>query len=245
MRKTKIILAIVPLLMAALVARSQDTVVRMSDDLRLANVPKAERPIHPLTDLDKLKDTLQTWEFHLSMGSSFLTGNRGSASLFGITPSVIYRPNDRLTIKATASAFNSYTLSPGGYSLHGRSPRNLAPLRNPGPAAAGTLGVSASWKVNDRLWIAASLMHAGGQLSSAALVNPWLLHDGHVDLDATAFSAALRYKIGDDNFLDLYMTVIDDRTGAMLPLMMGAPFSGSLSDPFGIHHGFYGTFSDY
>ncbi len=57
-------------------------------------------------------------------------------------------------------------------------------------------------------------------------------------LDATAFSAAMRYRIGESSFLDIHLTVIDDRTGAFTPMLFGAPFGGYYGDP--LFSPFYG-----
>ena len=214
------------LLLLPLSASAQvDTVVSASDDIIVTGVPSSVRPMHPLTDKSKLvDDTLQRWEFHLSMGSSIVGTSFSSASLFGITPSIIYRPNDRLKIKASMTALDSYTIATNGYRIRGNEPRSLAPVRYPG-STAGAFNVSASYRVNDRLWIAASLMHVIGGLAAGTLLNPWFVNDSPVPLDATAFSAAMRYRIGEDNYIDIHMSFIDDRTGAMLPFMFGTPFS--------------------
>lgn len=189
-------------------------------------LPKADRPIHVLTDTSALMDTTQTWEFHLSMGSSVVGGTFGSASMFGVTPSVIYRPNDRLKVRASLTAIDSWSLSHGNYSVRGYRPNSVTPYRNPGSVAAA-MSLAASYKVNDRLWIAASLIHINGGIESAALVNPWFMGDFPVMLNATAFSAAMRYRLGNDSFLDIHMTIIDDRTGALGPLLFGGPYGSS------------------
>ena len=200
-------------------------------------LPKAERPIHLLTDTSALMDTTQTWEFHLSMGSAVVGSSFGSASLFGVTPSVIYRPNDRLKVSASVTAIDSWSLSHGNYSIRGYRPNSVTPYRNPGSVAAA-MSLAASYRVNDRLWIAASLIHINGGIESAALVNPWFMGDYPVLLNATAFSAAMRYRLGNDSFLDIHMTIIDDRTGALGPLLFGGPYGSSYyyrSTTFGGH----------
>ncbi len=122
---------------------------------------------------------------------------------------------------------NSFSFGADSYTFRGSNPRSLVPLRNYN-AAAAALEVAASYKVNDRLWVAASLLHIGGGLASGIIINPWMLGNRPVMLDATAFSAAMRYRIGEDNYLDLQMTIIDDRTGAFGPLFFGAPYGSPL-----------------
>lgn len=216
--------------MVHVASAQNDSIVSSSGDITVAPMPASSRPMHRLDDISKIaSDTLERWEFHVSMGTAITGSRHSSASLFGISPSVIYRPSERFTVKASASLLNSYSLSPGGYTLHGRVPRSMAPLRNPTGVAASA-SVSAIYKVNDRLMLGASLYHVGGDLASGAVFNPWFYGDMPLNLNATAFSAAMRYRIGDDNFLDIHMTFVDDRTGALTPYMLGYPY--------GSFHGF-------
>ena len=194
-----------------------DSIVNMSDDLSLL----------PPKSIRSQADTLQKWEYHLSMGGAVVGSSFGSASLYGIKPTVIFKPNDKLKVSASASLLNSFSFGADSYTFRGSNPRSLVPLRNYN-AAAAALEVAASYKVNDRLWVAASLLHIGGGLASGIIINPWMLGNRPVMLDATAFSAAMRYRIGEDNYLDLQMTIIDDRTGAFGPLFFGAPYGSPL-----------------
>ncbi|MBR4715967.1 MAG: hypothetical protein IKP34_07295 [Bacteroidales bacterium] len=212
------------LLLAALFATAPftasaqtDSIVSMSDDLSLL----------PPKSIRSQADTLQKWEYHLSMGGAVVGSSFGSASLYGIKPTVIFKPNDKLKVSASASLLNSFSFGASSYTLRGSNPRSLAPLRNYN-AAAAALEVAATYKVNDRLWVAASLLHIGGGLASGVIINPWMLGNSPVMLDATAFSAAMRYRIGKDNYLDLQMTIIDDRTGAFGPLFFGGPYGSTM-----------------
>ncbi len=222
------------LVLPALRAQVDDTIV--SSDSRLV---ASDRPMHLLADKSRLLDTLDPWEFHLSMGTAWVGSSFSAASVFGIKPTVIYRPNNRWTIKGSLSALSSYSLTgPNGYRLQGYTPRSLAPLRYPGGALAASVQLSAAYRVSDRLWIAASFMHLGGDLVAEAAMNPWLQSDRPIPLNANAFTASMRYRIGDDSYLHLHMTFIDDRTGALGPLLFGGPY-GSLyyhdATTFGSH----------
>ena len=197
---------------------AQDTIDLREGESYLLGGPRRQ----PIAEAD----TLKKWDFHLSMGSAMTVGNGTSASLFGISPSVEFRPNERLKVTATATLLNSYALMPAGYHLRGQEPRNLAPLRNPrGSAAMGALQVSASYRVNERLWVAASLTRVAGDLASGTLINPWLVGNRPLTLDATAMTASMRYRFKNDSFLDIHMTFIDDRNGALGPLLIGSPYS--------------------
>ena len=205
-----------------------DTVVAATGDLSVGEVPSSVRPMHTLTDLSKLTaDSIKKWDFHLSMGSSFIGGTYSSASLFGITPSLTYHPGDRLTVKASASALNSYSFMQSGYRLRGQELRNMAPVRDPG-AVAYSASIAATYKIGDRLWIGAAVRHFGGSLATGAILDPWYSlammrgwDNGPVDLNATTFTAAMRYRIGKESYLDIHMTYIDDRTGALTPYYLG------------------------
>lgn len=200
----------------AVAVAQEDTIVSHSGDLSLS-VPSSERSMHPLADKSSLTgDTLKRWEYSIAMGAAYVGGTYTSASVFGITPTILFRPNDRLKIKASFTGIDSYSLLPNGYNVGGSEVRNLAPVRNHSNTAVG-VNVAASYKINERLTIAASLMHLSGQLASASIVNPWIMSRGPIGINATAFSAAMRYRIGDDSFLDLHMTIIDDRTGILGP----------------------------
>ncbi len=200
----------------------------------------AERPVHALTDTSRLTDN-KRWDFHLSMGTALAGSRFGSASVFSVTPSVIYRPNDKLTVHASASALNSYTLAPNGYRIEGVRPRSYAPLRHPSAAVAGAVNLAMTYRVNERLWLGASLFHMGGQMASDALMNPFLPPATMMDMNLTAFTASLRYKLREDSFLDMHMTVINDPTGALGPLYYGSLYGGLYGAPYGgIYGGPYG-----
>lgn len=221
----------------ALQAQVDDTIVSYDDRLAIAS----DRPMHPLSDKSRLLDTVEPWQFHLSMGTALVGNSYSSASLFGISPSVVYQPNPRLRVKASLSALSSYSLAgPAGYSVRGYTPRSLAPLRYPANALAASLQLSAAYKLSDRLWIAASFLHMGGSLAAAAALNPWLSSDRPIPLNASAFTAAMRYRLSDDSYLHLHMTIIDDRTGALGPLLFGSPYGSPFyydALTFGPHYG--------
>ena len=226
MRRKNILILTVLVLMPLLSQSQNDSVVSHSDGL-VISVPSAAST----TQAAYPSDSLNRWDFHLSLGSGIMGGSYSSASYLGVTPSLVFRPTDRLKITASATILDSYSLSGGNYYIRGREPRSLAPLRN--PARAASVSVAVSYRVNDRLWVAASLHTLGGMLANGALVNPWLAGTPPMDLDATAFSASMRYRMGDNSFLDLHMTLIEDRTGALGPLLFANPYSGFYGPAYG------------
>jgi len=218
--------------MPSVVRSQQDSIVSYSDNLTFTTPAS-------LRSVGGYGDSLQPVEVHLSLGSTVVGGKWGSASAFGVTPSIVFRPNERLAVRASLTTMNSYSLMPSGYALRGREQRSLAPVRNYNGAAVA-LNVAAAYKVNDRLWVAGSLMHVVGGLASAALVNPWLAADMPMMLDATAFSASMRYRVGEKSYLDLHLMVARDRTGALGPLMYGNPWGGYC----GAFNPYYGSLLD-
>ena len=170
-------------------------------------------------------ETAKPFDIHLSMGSSYIYNRSSSAVLYSVAPSVDFRPNDKLTVSASLLSVESFSTSSNAGSPRGGQPRSLAPYRNP-RAVAMAAAVAASYKVSDRLWIGASYVHIGGELASSALVNPWYGDGRGVGLNATAFSAAARYRIGERSFVDFHVSILDDRAGTLVPLFFGAPYGG-------------------
>lgn len=212
--KKRIVTYFAAVLFPVVMMAQQDSIVSMS-----SNLSQTMAVCH---------DTLPKWEFHCSMGSDFVGSSRGNAIGFSVSPSVVYRPNDLLTIKANMTGFDSYNFGDAGRYLR-REPRNLAPYRDRG-SVAGSVALSATYKVTDRLWIAASYMHLGGEVASGILVNPWLASPMPMLLDANAFSASLHYRFSDKSYIDIHFTHIEDRTGALTPLLFDNYY-------YGTHHG--------
>lgn len=215
-------------------AQQTDSIVGASSDLVLPMM----RPMVCKQQVGN--DTLPKTEFHLSMGTAIVGNRYNSASVFGITPQFVYRPNDRLTVKGSLSLINSYSLYGGNSAsyVRGHQPRDLAPRRNPGGEMAGAIDVAATYRVNDNLIIGASIFHIGGQLASSTLVNPWCPPVSPIELNATAVTAAMRYKFKNDSYLDFRATFINDRTGAFGPLFFGGPYGSPMyydATTFGSH----------
>lgn len=205
--KKRIVLLFAAVFLPAIMMAQQDSIVSMSDNLHNA--------------ITKSMDTVQKWEFHATLGSSIVGGSLGTASVFSVNPTIVYRPNKRLTVKASATGFDSYCFPDAGAHFRGREARSLAPYRDRG-SVAGAVSVSASYKVTDRLWVAASYMHLGGEVATGAVLCPWMATPMPVTLDANAFSASLRYRFGEKSFIDIHFTHIDDRAGTLAPMLFDA-----------------------
>lgn len=155
-----------------------------------------------------------------------LTLEAGVGSFFGkgyaftgVAPEVRYHFNDRFSLSAGMKLTEGFGLGMD-YGINARGGRNLAPRRS------GTrlyqAYISGEYQVNERLWIAASLLHIGGTVDFV----PWYgMTDGTVS--ATALSAELRYKTRRGNMLVFHLSYINDNGGIMAPYL----YSPYLNDP--------------
>jgi len=218
MKRIVILLALV--VGMTLTAEGQnDTIVTYGADLEVApsllGAEKSETGVEV--------DTLKRFDVGMWVGGGVSASNAASAFFTGVSPRVVFRPSERLTIKASGTLLDSYSLTGGDYGVRGREVRSLAPYRNV-DHVAGMLDLSVTYKVNERLWVAASLLRWSGRLAGGMSWNPWFNNLMAMELDATAFSAAVRYKTKNGNYLDFHMTVVDDRAGTLMPLMLGYPY---------------------
>ncbi len=193
-------------------------------------LPPSVRPLRPVEDYGRLLDTVEPLQFHIAFGTGINASSYASASYFSVTPSLTYRPNDRLSVTGSVTLLRSVTLAPDGYRVRGYEPHSMAPYRNPA-AVAYQATVSASYKVNERLWLAASLQHINGPLAAGMPLNFWMVNDRPLYLDATSFSAAMRYRFNNDSFIDIYLNVINDRAGTLMPSLYD-PYCSSIHTPY-------------
>lgn len=161
------------------------------------------------------RDTIvPRWEPHISVTTGFVGSSYGDNRLYtSIAPSVTFRPTKRLSFVGGIGMMNDLGMDPH-YLVH--PVRSLAPLRSSnGGTGLVSAYVGAEYQVNDRLWLAASLYHLGGQYA------PFFgcANGSAVDVSATALSAEAAYRFSDNNYLRLSFTVVRDHTG-MLPYMM-------------------------
>lgn len=177
---------------------------------------------------EPLHDSVKRWDCHVALGTGISVGNGITVAYLGVAPEIEYHPSDRFTLVAGFSALNS--TDPSRFYLHGNEPRSLAPRKN--SSLALSVYMAAEYQVNDRLWLAASLFHQGGQLLMPAGFGWWgFVPNGlPLDLDRTGFSAHLRYRIGDDNYLNVHMSIIRDRSS--LPLFYPSYYGFNDCIPF-------------
>ena len=146
------------------------------------------------------------WRFHLSTGVTAAAGYGHTQSLGWTAPSVTYHANDRLTVSGGFAAAGSL-MPVGGYALHGRGERSLAPRRE--GTRAGALWASATYHPNDRLWVWGSVAHVTGYAQPL-----WL--DGALPIEATAISGGVEYALGNGRLIGVPFHFVHDHYGTLL-----------------------------
>lgn len=162
-------------------------------------------------------DSVSQWSGSVRMGSSVVSGLHGETfGYMSFAPTLNYKATDRVTVKAGFSAVSS--LSTNGYALRGLEPRSLAP-RKPTTTAVG-MYVAGQYQVNDRLWLAASVFHIGGEY-----YHPWLSGHGTLPLNATGVAADMSYRLGNRSYIDVHFSYIKDEAGSLCPLLLSPYYS--------------------
>lgn len=185
--------------------------------------------------------TPRKYEVHGTVGTGVEIGRGYATTYLAASPRVDYHPNDKLTLTVGFSVMG--TMDPNRFMLRGNQPRSLTPRKNGNASAAIAAYIAAQYQVNDRLWVAASLFHAGGQMIMPTTFTPWGYIPGGwtADINLTAFSAAMRWKVGDDTYINLQCQIIRDGTGQLWPYYT-SPFYNSYMYGFGGNWLPYGGF---
>ena len=166
------------------------------------------------------------WRFHLSTGVTAAAGYGHTQSLGWTAPSVTYHANDRLTVSGGFAAAGSL-MPVGGYALHGRGERSLAPRRE--GTRAGALWASATYHPNDRLWVWGSVAHVTGYAQPL-----WL--DGALPIEATAISGGVEYALGNCSLIGMHFHFVHDHYGTLLH----PPYGHAWYGPYTPHLEIYG-----
>lgn len=166
------------------------------------------------------------YEFHGSVGTGVEIGNGHATTYLSASPRVDFHPNDRLTLSMGFSVLG--TMDPNRYLLRGNQPRSLIPRRNNNANAAIAAYVAGKYQVNGHLWIAASLIHARGEMIMPTTFTPWGFIPGGwtADVNLTAFSAAMLWKLNDDISIHIQCQIIRDGSGQLWPYYT-SPFYNS------------------
>lgn len=122
-----------------------------------------------------------------------------------------YTFNDKWTVTGGFMVYNEWNQN--HYMIQGRSPRSYAPRKNNSSLIALNAGVQ--YNFNDRLSLAFSIYHLGGEMI------PWWMPTTSVpfNVSVTGFSAELQYKLRNDSYLNFYLSFYRDNLGTMgIPL---------------------------
>ena len=187
----------------------------------------AQRTYNPDRPLREIKDSVKApkWEPHLSVSMGFLGSSYGDNRLFtSVAPSLSYRPNDRWLVSA-----GFRITSDMGFPFV-QNNRDLAPYKREGGTGLASAHVAAEYRVNDNLWLAASVYHIGGKYAPFCV----FAQGSTLDVSATAISAAAALRFNDDNYLRLSFTMIHDHYGT-LPYMYFDSWMHSGFSPWGMY----------
>lgn len=155
------------------------------------------------------------WDFHLSTGTSFVSGWGKSIAFLWTAPSVEYRANDRLTIRGGFAYAGSLL---NGYQLQGYT-YNYAPRRNGTRLAAAK--VEADYWVNDRLNIWASVTRIGGWHEPL-----WTPRGEALGVDVTMVSGGFSYELSNSSLLEMHFHFVHDHYGNSALGLLGHPYYG-------------------
>ena len=163
---------------------------------------------------EAVKDTSR-WDFHLSTGTSFVSGWGKSNAYVWVAPSVEYRANERLTLRGGFAYAGSLLDS---YELQGYAP-SFAPRR--GGTRLVAARVSADYRVNDRLGLWASVTRIGGWHEPL-----WTPKGEAQPVDVTMISGGFSYALSDDSMLEMHFHFVHDRHGNDALGILGHPYYG-------------------
>lgn len=149
----------------------------------------------------------------------------------GLVPEIRYHFNDRFSLSAGVRLLNGFSLS-RSYNLQGNK-QSLVPRR--GGAKLVEAYVAGEFQVNERLWLAASLLHIGGEMDFMPFHGA-----GSKYLSANVFSADIRYRTRRGSLLGIHVSYIDDRGGLLAPWYYDPYMDGFFS--YGEEIGFGGGF---
>ena len=154
-------------------------------------------------------DSFPKWEPHVMMGTGFVGTNYGDNRIYNtFAPSLVYRPNSRLTLTGGFALMTDLGLNS---NYRPASVRSKAPRRSNGGTGLVSAGLEAQYQLGENLWIAASLYHMSGQYAPM-----YGCANGNVlDMSVTAFSTSMAYRFSNDNYLHLYVSFIRDNAGTM------------------------------
>lgn len=192
-------------------------------------------------------DSVGKWDYHINLGMGVTSGFGATNSYMLVAPTVEYKANEKWAFKAGFAALNGTDMA---YFMNQTQPvRDLAPRRHTNSSLALGAMVSAQYQVNDRLWVAGTLWRVAGQTITPGGWGWWGVVPAGIpiDLNATGVTGELHYDLGKGNSLGVYISYVNDRTGAFMPLMydsfygygLGGPMMGYGCPAYGAYNPFW------
>lgn len=155
------------------------------------------------------------WDFHLSAGTTLVSGWGGGDAYVWTSPSVTWRANERLTLGG-GFAYTGSLLS--GYELQVRG-RSLVPRRR--GTQLLTAHAEAEYRVNDRLTLWGAVSHVGGWHEPL-----WGPRDGAFNVSATSVSGGFAYELSDASLIEMHFHFVHDHYGNGARGLLGHPWYG-------------------
>lgn len=144
----------------------------------------------------------------------------------GVAPEIRYHFNEKFSLSAGVKVTEGFGLGTNR-SLNVQRGQSLAPRKS--GSRLYEMYVSGEYQVNERLWVAATLMHIGGEINFIPFYG-----DGTHNVSATAFSADLRYRTRRGSLLGFHLSYINDKGGLMAPYLYSPYlYDPCWDDPFG------------
>ncbi len=189
-----------------------------------SNYAQWKEPIHQLPDT-----SISKFNYQISLSTGVISNFHKAEAYIQVAPSFSYQVNSKFRVNAGFSFLSD--LNPNGYIIGKKDEPDLSPRKDKTQMAS--VYVQTEYMPNDRLWISASAFYIGGTLSSltSGFGSP-------LDLSTFGGVAALRYRIGENTFIDFNVAVI--RSNQNLPPFLWNsyfdhspyPFSGFNQNPF-------------
>lgn len=151
-------------------------------------------------------DSVQSpFDWHLKLGTEFLSFNRHGEVLTFVAPSFSYR----LSPKVRVNAGFSYVSDLGGLNF---GTPDLAPRRHDTHAAS--FYAQAEYRKNDRFWFRGTMFYSGGNLGFLPACSGKAMWN---NLSVYGASADFRFKIFDDAAVNVRFSFIRDENGTLPP----------------------------
>lgn len=182
--------------------------------------------LYALTATKAQENDSTAWHLGISTGTSVAAGFGRTEAVSWIAPRAEWHVNDRLTVSGGFALAGS--LMPGGYNLHGLGPSSLAPRRQGTQVSA--VWVKSEYRVNDRLWLWASMARVSGYAQPL-----WL--DGSIPIEATAINGGMAWALSENSMLEMHFHFVHDHYANIFYPPYGHTYYGPFTPRYDIYTG--------